>query len=172
MEDIEQTTDVECVSSNIATELIAQALRELERQDRIRALTPHSVVLEVLSSHLKCTISRLECSAHDNIDLSDRELQIALLIGEGGSTKTIAHELGIRETTVNSYVRRVFLKLRVSSRAAMVSRVAGIVPARTPLVAASRAGFNRSVAISRGTAPSTKRDALTKSLPPKQKRLP
>lgn len=172
MEDIEQSTDVECVSSNIATELIAQALRELERQERIRALTPHTVVLEVLSSQLKCTISRLEHSAPENIDLSDRELQIALLIGKGGSTKTIAHELGIRETTVNSYVRRVFLKLRVSSRAAMVSRVAGIVPTRTSPATASRAGFNQSVATPRGTALSANRVASTKLLAPKQNRRP
>jgi DNA-binding CsgD family transcriptional regulator len=144
--DLQQASDVESVSLNIAAELVVQALRELERQDRIRSLTPHSVVLEVRSLNLKCTISRLEPSSPNHVNLSDRELQIALLIGQGGSTKTIAYDLGIRETTVNSYIRRVFLKLRVASRAAMVSRIAGTADAwHTGVPATSGGGPNRVV---------------------------
>lgn len=53
--------------------------------------------------------------------LTDRELQIAILVSRGKPNKQIAHQLSISEYTVSTYMRRIFSKLGVSSRAAMVA---------------------------------------------------
>jgi DNA-binding CsgD family transcriptional regulator len=53
--------------------------------------------------------------------LSERETQIAVLVGRGKGTKQIGGHLS--EHTVRSYMRRIFSKLRVSTRPAMVARL-------------------------------------------------
>lgn len=52
--------------------------------------------------------------------LSDRELQIAQLVALGQSNKQIAQRLSISKWTVLTHLRRIFAKLNVDSRAAMV----------------------------------------------------
>ena len=53
--------------------------------------------------------------------LSERETQIAVLVARGKGTKQIAAHLHITEHTVRSYMRRIFSKLRVRTRPAMVA---------------------------------------------------
>ena len=55
--------------------------------------------------------------------LSERETQIALLVSHGKGTKQIAGHLLISEHTVRSYMRRIFSKLHVSTRPAMVAQL-------------------------------------------------
>ncbi|EGV20460.1 response regulator transcription factor [Thiocapsa marina] len=55
--------------------------------------------------------------------LTQRELQVAMLVSKGLVNKQIADRLHLRECTVSSYMRRIFLKLGVRTRAAMVARV-------------------------------------------------
>lgn len=55
--------------------------------------------------------------------LTARELQVAVMVGQGLANKQIAHRLGLSEWTVTSYLRRTFAKLRVRTRAAMVARI-------------------------------------------------
>jgi DNA-binding CsgD family transcriptional regulator len=59
--------------------------------------------------------------------LTERELQIATLVASGCSNKQIAHQLGISEWTVSAHLRRIFIKLNVDSRAAMVYCCAGLI---------------------------------------------
>jgi len=54
--------------------------------------------------------------------LTARELQIVTLVAEGRVNKQIADDLRISEWTVSTHLRRVFAKLGVDTRAAMVSR--------------------------------------------------
>jgi DNA-binding CsgD family transcriptional regulator len=67
--------------------------------------------------------------------LTGRELEIAALVAQGYATKNIAFRLQISEWTVATYLRRIFAKLDVSSRAAMVYRCAPLIDraAETPL---------------------------------------
>jgi DNA-binding CsgD family transcriptional regulator len=61
--------------------------------------------------------------------LTARELQIVVLVAEGRVNKQIADALRISEWTVSTHLRRVFAKLQVDTRAAMVSRCyAHVVP--------------------------------------------
>jgi DNA-binding CsgD family transcriptional regulator len=55
--------------------------------------------------------------------LSEREAQIAMLVSRGKVNKQIAYQLHISEYTVATYMRRIFCKLGVSSRAAMVAQL-------------------------------------------------
>ena len=57
--------------------------------------------------------------------LTDRELQIADLVAQGLANKQIAKQLHISEWTVATHLRRIFAKLAVDSRAAMVYCCAG-----------------------------------------------
>ncbi len=61
--------------------------------------------------------------------LSGRELEIAVLVAQGHANKNIAYRLQISEWTVATYLRRIFLKLDVESRAAMVFRCAPLINA-------------------------------------------
>ena len=59
--------------------------------------------------------------------LTKRELQIASLVALGRVNKQIAKQLHISEWTVASHIRRIFDKLGVDSRAAMVYHCASLI---------------------------------------------
>lgn len=59
--------------------------------------------------------------------LTERELQIATLTALGKSNRQIANHLHISEWTVSAHLRRIFIKLNVDSRAAMVYRCASLI---------------------------------------------
>jgi DNA-binding CsgD family transcriptional regulator len=59
----------------------------------------------------------------DAVAFSAREWEIARMIAIGYPNKTIARVLEISSWTVNTYLRRMFTKLNVQSRAAMIARV-------------------------------------------------
>ncbi|MGH3915960.1 MAG: response regulator transcription factor [Pseudonocardiaceae bacterium] len=54
--------------------------------------------------------------------LSRRETEVAVMVAQGYPNKTIAAVLEISSFTVSSYLRRIFAKLGVNTRAAMVAR--------------------------------------------------
>lgn len=60
-------------------------------------------------------------------NLTKREVQVAALVALGWSNKQIASRLEIRECTVSTYLRRIFMKLDVDSRAAMVYQCASLI---------------------------------------------
>jgi DNA-binding CsgD family transcriptional regulator len=55
--------------------------------------------------------------------LSPREREISRMVAKGYPNKTIAAVLEISSWTVGTYLRRIFAKLGVGSRAAMVARL-------------------------------------------------
>jgi DNA-binding CsgD family transcriptional regulator len=57
--------------------------------------------------------------------LSPREREIARMVAQGYANKTIASVLDISSWTVASHLRRIFVKLQVSSRAAMAMCLLG-----------------------------------------------
>ena len=62
-----------------------------------------------------------------DIDIADiltkRELQVALLVSKGRVNKQIADQLSLSEWTVATHLRRIYAKLGVRTRAAMVARI-------------------------------------------------
>src|SRR5262249_45080264 len=66
---------------------------------------------------------RATASVTDDPGLSPREVEIARLVAKGYVNKTIAGILDISGYTVDTYLRWVFAKLNVTTRAAMVARL-------------------------------------------------
>ncbi len=62
--------------------------------------------------------------------LTEREVQIATLVAMGRLNKQIADQLHISEWTVATHLRRIFAKLCVDTRAAMVYRCASLIGQR------------------------------------------
>jgi DNA-binding CsgD family transcriptional regulator len=66
--------------------------------------------------------------------LSPRELEIAHMVAKGYANKNIASILEISSWTVSSHLRRIFSKLGVTSRAAMVAQLLDDGSSREPTV--------------------------------------
>jgi len=73
----------------------------------------------------------------DQKRLSQRELAIIALIGEGRTNNAIAVQLGIAPETIKTYLKRIFVKLGTHSRAEAVVLAQG--PAHCPSTTASSA---------------------------------
>lgn len=80
------------------------------------------VLMDTLVDGVRCRLVREE-NAASPITLSPREREIARMISRGLPNKSIAQALEISVWTVGTYLRRIFSKLGVTSRAAMVAKV-------------------------------------------------
>jgi DNA-binding CsgD family transcriptional regulator len=69
-------------------------------------------------------IRRRQLTTPPRLVLSPREREIARMVAKGYPNKTIAAVLDISSWSVCTYLRRIFAKLNVCSRAAMVARLA------------------------------------------------
>ena len=72
------------------------------------------------SRYLLVRMRRAACS---RIQLSPREQKIVRMVAKGHPNKVIADVLNISSWTVCTHLRRIFAKLGVSSRAAMVAQL-------------------------------------------------
>jgi DNA-binding CsgD family transcriptional regulator len=83
------------------------------------------VLLDVEVEGVRCVLERAPVTP-TTVALSPRQEEIALLVAEGRTNRSIARSLGISEWTVNSHLRRIYEKLSVRSRAEMVAKVLGL----------------------------------------------
>jgi DNA-binding CsgD family transcriptional regulator len=72
---------------------------------------------------VRCVFTRVRKPPRGHQSLSSREREIARMIAEGHTNKTVAAVLEISSWTVSTHLRRIFAKLGVTSRAAMVARL-------------------------------------------------
>lgn len=87
------------------------------------AETDGPVLLDLEIDDVRCLVVRSDRTGPAAL-LSPRELEIARMVACGHPNKAIASVLEISTWTVASHLRRIFVKLDVTSRAAMVSRLA------------------------------------------------
>jgi DNA-binding CsgD family transcriptional regulator len=78
-------------------------------------------------------VIEMETSTPVSSLLTSRELQIAYSVADGKCDKVIAHDLGISEYTVREHMRRIFHKLKVSKRAALVAQLIMACSRRLPI---------------------------------------
>lgn len=91
------------------------------------------VVLDLVMDGFHCVVTRVaEELETAGMPLSPRESEIARMVAKGFPNKTIAAVLEISSWTVSTHLRRMFAKLGVSSRAAMVARVLEQRPPAAP----------------------------------------
>lgn len=85
--------------------------------------TINEVIFELKIDEAEFYLVRCKPAEDKAVCLSPRELAIARLIAQGLPNKTISSTLKISPCTVSTYLRRIFGKLGVTSRAAMVARL-------------------------------------------------
>jgi DNA-binding CsgD family transcriptional regulator len=81
-------------------------------------------MLDFESDGIRCVLLRTQLNGDDPPPLSPREQEIARMVARGFPNKAIAAVLEISTWTVGTYLRRIFAKLGVTSRAAMVAKLA------------------------------------------------
>lgn len=103
--------------------------RELLRAAAERTETGRGVLLDIEVDGVRCVLVRRRAPAapHEVPLLSPREREIARMVAQGLPNKTIAAVLEISTWTVGTHLRRMFAKLGVTSRAAMVAKVGEVI---------------------------------------------
>jgi DNA-binding CsgD family transcriptional regulator len=93
------------------------------------------VMLDLEADGVRCVLIR-NAEAPPHQTLSPREQEIVRMVSRGYPNKTIAAVLDISTWTVSTHLRRIFAKLDVRTRAAMVARALELevlaAPTRTP----------------------------------------
>ena len=79
---------------------------------------------------VRCVLARAPHAADETLSLSPREQEIVRMVADGHPNKVIAGVLNISPWTVGTHLRRIFAKLGVSSRAALVSHLLEIRASR------------------------------------------
>ena len=90
-------------------EVLSRQLRQIG--DGVPALSP--AIARRIMEHFRYTGP----SAGEEQQLTEREREVLALIGRGLRNAEVARELGIAETTVAGYIKAVYRKLGISSRA-------------------------------------------------------
>jgi len=121
------------VVDHLVRRLLDEVRRERPIDGPIRA--PGSrVLLDMRFDGVRVTIRTEPERERPPVALSPREHQVARLVARGYPNKVIAGRLEISSWTVSTHLRRIFAKLGVTTRAAMVASLsqAGLLGPSTP----------------------------------------
>jgi DNA-binding CsgD family transcriptional regulator len=95
----------------------------IERAEGTGALLGQpGILLDLTVQGVHCLLVRVD-GPPAVATLSPREREIARMVANGMTNKRIAYMLDISPWTVSTHLRRIFMKLSVTSRAAMVARL-------------------------------------------------
>lgn len=85
-------------------------------------------MLEMLVPHLRDLMVRASATPRPTgaATLTERQLEIVRLVGQGLTNREIGRALGIRESTVRKHLEHIYLRLGALSRTGAVSAVFGI----------------------------------------------
>jgi len=88
------------------------------------------VLLDIELDGLRYLLMRMPRQSQERLQLSPREYEIVRMVAKGHPNKVIADVLNISSWTVCTHLRRIFAKMGVGSRAAMVAQLLerGVVP--------------------------------------------
>jgi DNA-binding CsgD family transcriptional regulator len=81
------------------------------------------ILIDAEVDGIRCLLVRRPKRGASPVSFSPREREIARMVAIGHPNKAIAAVLEISSWTVCTHLRRIFAKLGVSSRAAMVARM-------------------------------------------------
>ncbi|MBK8975645.1 MAG: helix-turn-helix transcriptional regulator [Planctomycetes bacterium] len=120
----------------LAEALISRLLETTaEAGPAIQGTDGDHVLLDLTARGVRCVVTAVGSEEDRGPSLSPRESEIARMVALGYPNKTIAAVLEISPWTVGTHLRRVFAKLGVQSRTAMVALLlrAGSLERRPPL---------------------------------------
>ena len=105
---------------SIVTHTAATPPRESPIDDR------EEILLDAELDGMRYLLVRMPAAGRARVALSPREHEIVRMVAQGHPNKIIADVLNISSWTVGTHLRRIFAKLGVGSRAAMIARVGGV----------------------------------------------
>jgi DNA-binding CsgD family transcriptional regulator len=111
--------------ADLVAELVRDLVEEVCETHPFLTGEGGEVLLDLEVDGIRCTLVAARPEADPAVVLSPREQEIARMVAQGYPNKTIAAVLEISSWTVSTHLRRVFAKLGVRSRAAMVARLFG-----------------------------------------------
>lgn len=103
-------------------ELVAEMIRQIGTARARHRNDARDVLLDLDMGGVRCILVRAETHAARE-QLTPRERDVARCVALGRSNKEIASTLAISTWTVAGYLRRIYAKLDVSSRAEMVAKI-------------------------------------------------
>jgi DNA-binding CsgD family transcriptional regulator len=104
-------------------ELIHQLVGLLGKRNAANDFIPEEIILDRTVDAIRYLLIRMAPATPDHAPLSPREHEIVRMVADGHPTKVIAGVLNISCWTVSAHLRRIFMKLGVTSRPAMVARL-------------------------------------------------
>src|ERR1700745_750929 len=110
-------------TENLIRKLVAKASSESEAIGKETNHRKGQVIIDTEIDGVHCLLTRLDKPSAPRVSFSPRESEIARMVAKGYPNKAIAAALDISPWTVGTHLRRVFAKLHVSSRSAMVARL-------------------------------------------------
>jgi len=140
----EMTEELESVSRETSSEqlirLLLERLRQAEgeRLPELSAGETESILLDVDVDGERYLLIRMPAMNALRSQLSPREREVVRMVAQGHANKIIADVLGISTWTVCTHLRRIFAKLGVGSRAAMVAKILENGNTRQPAATAVR----------------------------------
>jgi DNA-binding CsgD family transcriptional regulator len=97
---------------------------------------PHSgreeIIVDTELDGSRYLLVRMPRRTGTGVTLSPREQEIVRMVAQGHPNKVIADVLNISSWTVGTHLRRIFAKLGVGSRAAMVARFGAMASRGSP----------------------------------------
>jgi DNA-binding CsgD family transcriptional regulator len=113
--------------SERVAELICRLVSLAENQNTALAarngFLPGEIMLDRTVDAVRYLLIRMPPATSSHAPLSPREREIVRMVADGHPTKVIADVLNISCWTVTAHLRRIFIKLDVTSRPAMVARL-------------------------------------------------
>src|SRR5882672_266097 len=84
------------------------------------------IIVDIELDGTRYLVVRLPATTRARVVLSPREQEIVRMVAQGHPNKIIADVLSISSWTVGTHLRRIFAKLGVGSRAAMIARLGAV----------------------------------------------
>lgn len=104
--------------------LVRQLVGQIAEHGDAASSLEQKVILDLEVDGVRCVlVRRLPEPGRPDATLSPREREIVRMVAKGYPNKVIARVLEISSWTVSTHLRRIFAKLGVSSRAAMVAHL-------------------------------------------------
>ena len=123
---------LEAIAAGAAGYLLKNASLE-EITDGIRTVMNGGATLDVhIAQYILTALQKQPRPSNGRITLTEREMQVLELIGEGLLKKEISEQLHISIATVATHVRHIYEKLEVQNAPAAISKAfqAGILPTK------------------------------------------
>ena len=130
--------DADHIYNALAAGATGYLLKQTPREELLRALEDvhggGSPMTSNIARKVVQSFRQETADGNSGADLSPREQEVLELLARGYLYKEIADRLNITVPTVNTYVRRMYEKLHVRSRAQAVAKYAHLTPGGQPPV--------------------------------------